>query len=110
MADRISTPWGLSDDAGNPVAEGITFYSTPSHGGYRVSEARRSEMHPALRAIGDESDFHGPGWFEEDCEWVALALTWPNLYPVEAREVAQEIAARYYPAALAALERDTAGA
>lgn len=60
-----STPWGLSDDS-KKLAKGVTVFSTPGHGGVRVSAKRMCEIpsvfHKAAIVRKD-----GAGWFEEDC-------------------------------------------
>jgi len=65
------TPWGKSQGK-EIVATGITFYSTAGHGGYYVSKAMRSIM-PARYVNHD-------GWYEEDCEWAKVALSFPYLF------------------------------
>lgn len=59
-----TTPWGQSD---NPVykADGVTWHTTPSHGGIELSP----ERHAAIRkAIPRFSTFAGGHWYEEDCD------------------------------------------
>ena len=56
---RDASPWGVVETA-VPLADGIIFVHTPSHGGIWLSEARLDQMPPAERS----SD----GWYEEDCE------------------------------------------
>ena len=89
--ETMETPWGASDHV-EKIAEGIEFVSTPSHGGYRLDAER------TLRVL---HDFHGPdsglcraGWFEEDCDWAYVALTFPVLFPPEAQEAARRTVAR----------------
>jgi hypothetical protein len=53
----IHTPWGAADYV-HVVADGITEYSTPSHGGIGITQSRLMEMPPALR---------DGLWYEEDC-------------------------------------------
>lgn len=70
------TPWGLSDRA-EILADGITWYSTPSHGGYHLSPERMRQ----LRAKFPEYKlFAGAPWFEEDCDCVLVHLAFPELY------------------------------
>lgn len=84
------TPWGAAD--GKYVyGPGVTFYSCPGHGGFKVSDGQMGRMHPALAKVGKA------GWFEEDCEWGAVAVAFPHLF--SAKEVDQAIASLkdYYP-------------
>ena len=75
----IHTPWGVADYA-REYAEGIVFYGTPSHGGFKLSAERLAQMHSALR----EKD----GWFEEDCAWAKVAFAFPECFADEQREAA----------------------
>lgn len=67
----MRTPWGQSDHE-QRYAEGVTFYGTPSHGGFKLSAARNREVVPSLRLDG--------GWYEEDCDWYRVAYTFPHLF------------------------------
>lgn len=90
---RIQTPWGLSDDGGMFVADGITWYSTPSHGGYHVTGAALDaiplELRRTMRAWRRAAD--DDPWFEEDCEWCAVVIAHPWIIPEpdRARELAK---------------------
>jgi len=56
----MRTPWGNSDyeeECGN----GIKFYGTPSHGGYKIP-AKLNKLIPSYMRKTN-------GWYEEDCEW-----------------------------------------
>ncbi|MEQ8285731.1 hypothetical protein [Thalassospira sp.] len=75
----VHTPWGIADHC-REYAEGITFYGTPSHGGFKLSPERLAAMHPALRVPA--------GWFEEDCEWAKVAFAFPECFTPEQREAA----------------------
>lgn len=86
-----STPWGKPDyPYPEQIADGIYWYSTPSHGGYWLSPERREQMPPALRAI---RPFGGrEGWYEEDCDWAIVALSFPEHFNEHAREAARDTA------------------
>lgn len=85
----IQTPWGLADSC-KAVAPGIAFFSTPSHGGYRLSPERNAAV---LAKLPGFQTFCGvPGWYEEDCDWAAVALTFPEYFPAEAVKVAAAMA------------------
>lgn len=74
----MKTPWGIADHV-EQKAPGIVWVSTPSHGGFKVNT-------PALDKIPQEwrtNSFNGQGvhgWFEEDCDWCLVALTFPELF------------------------------
>jgi hypothetical protein len=78
------TPWGVADTV-KPIADGIVFYATPSHGGFCLSPERMQAMPEQLRACS----FTGDNWFEEDCSWCAVVLAFPEHFPVEDQKVAQ---------------------
>ena len=65
----VSTPWGPSQGA-EEIADGITFYTTASHGGFHLSPKRQAAMPGFMRA---ESWAGGP-WYEEDCDWSMVAV------------------------------------
>lgn len=92
----VSTPWGTSIDRA-VYTDAIHFYSTPSHGGFRVTGAALDLIPPAWRAYakrwgGSES------WYEEDCAWAAVALTFPDLFEADEVAFARRIAAQFLPA------------
>ena len=76
--DNITTPWGRSDTA-TVYAEGITFYTTPSHGGFRLSPERAEKMPKEYREYGDKwakgMHTYSGEWYEEDCAALAVIAT-----------------------------------
>ena len=66
------TPWSRADYA-YTYGRGVVSYSTPGHGGFRLSPTRNTQVHEALR--------NADGWYEEDVEWAAAAVTFPELFP-----------------------------
>ena len=77
-SDKMRSPWGEIDSTTKTGVSGVTMVETASHGGYRVTAKRAREMHPALfdLAIDYGSRYY---WFEEDCDYVAVLLTWPRI-------------------------------
>ncbi|MCC8956033.1 hypothetical protein H8B02_22150 [Bradyrhizobium sp. Pear77] len=65
------TPWGASQGA-TVYAEGVEQHSTAGHGGFKLSAEENRKVHPSLRSTG--------GWYEEDCEWAIVAITFPHLF------------------------------
>jgi len=92
-----STPWGPAERT-EQVAPGIVFFSTASHGGYRLSQTRLAEMPDYLR---DARHITGP-WFEEDCEAALVVLAFPEDFPEGAADRAAESVARWFPRTLEA--------
>ncbi len=94
----VHTPWGPSQTI-QEIAPGITLYSTASHGGFHLSEARVASMPKHLRDFipfgGTQS---GPGrWFEEDADWSVVALAFPQFFPAEAIAAAMNTLRHYKP-------------
>lgn len=73
----MNSPWGKIDNTEATGVRGVTWVSTPSHGGYRVTEKRTRDMSPHLYDLAIH--YGGYYWFEEDCDWVAVILTWPEI-------------------------------
>lgn len=82
-----STPWGKPHNI-TEHAPGIQEVSCGRHGGYKLDRARNAAVHEAARKAG--------GWYEEDCEWCWVALTFPELFP-ELLPFAVSTAKNYYP-------------
>lgn len=83
----MHTPWGVSDYR-KEYAPGVVFYGTPSHGGFKLSPERNSQ----IRAEWRIDNYPWPGWYEEDCDANYVAATFPELFPhVDQAEVAEAI-------------------
>lgn len=65
------TPWGLAQDT-VIYGPGVTYYATPSHGGFFLEPDANSCVRPALHARD--------GWYEHDGAWSAVAITFPQLF------------------------------
>jgi len=85
----MNTPWGPSQSH-KYIAPGIIAVSTASHGGYYIWPHTLTKMPEALRAI--RSPYAPEGWYEEDCDWVIVALAFPEHFPRETLEVAISMA------------------
>jgi hypothetical protein len=88
------TPWGKADHV-KEVTPGIWQVGTPGHGGYKLDRAHNLKVHPAWRNAG--------GWYEEDCDWARVVLTFPELYTEQDREQAHSTAKQYTPDEYAAV-------
>lgn len=89
----VETPWGLADHV-TEIAPGIVSYSTPSHGGIHLSDARLAAMPKLLREL---KTWAGPGWYEEDCDWSVVALAFPQFFKPDDREAAARTLKGYRP-------------
>lgn len=81
------TPWGKSQGK-QVLVPGITFYDTPGHGGYYVSKA--------VRAVMPKEYVNADGWYEEDCEWCKVALSFPHLFTPAIVDVARNVYKSYF--------------
>lgn len=86
------SPWGAIQDITH-VADGISFVSTPSHGGYKLDRKLNAKIPKIFR---DCASLPG-GWYEEDCAWSIVAITFPEYFPPEALDIAHNSAKRWYP-------------
>jgi len=82
-----TSPWGSIDNVERP-APGIARVTTPSHGGYKLTKERNAAVNPAWRDRG--------GWYEEDCEWAAVHITFPDVFPDD-QAVARRVARDWMP-------------
>lgn len=73
----MNTPWGQSDHE-RILGEGIVFYGTPSHGGFKVQHEQNMRIPVALR--------NKDGWYEEDCDIEILCFVFPELFPENDQE------------------------
>lgn len=88
------TPWGASQDA-TIYAEGIVLHTTASHGGFKLSPERNRNVHPMLRT---EDAF-----YEEDCAWAGVAVTFPHLFTSYERRCAEKTLKDSWPDAWEAI-------
>ncbi len=83
-----TTPWGGSQLA-TIYAEGVVSHSTSGHGGFHLSPGRNRQVDASVRSAG--------GWYEEDCEWAIVALTFPDLFTGYERRCADDAARNSFP-------------
>ncbi len=82
-----STPWGPTQCI-KTYADGVVSHSTAGHGGFHLSAARNAKVPAAIR---DEE-----GWYEEDCAWACVAITFPSLFTNFERRHAERTMQLYY--------------
>lgn len=82
------TPWGASQQT-HQWAVGIVQVFTASHGGFHLDQVHNDAVHQAWRSPD--------GWYEEDCEWAIVALTFPDVFDPDTVESAQQTAKNWYP-------------
>ena len=84
----MNTPWGKSDYK-EDIAEGITFYGTPSHGGFKLRSKQNKQMPEYMR--------NTDGWYEEDCEWSKVATIFPSAFNAKSQIDAQNTLKNWMP-------------
>ena len=82
------TPWGWSQMA-TVYAEGVVSHVTASHGGFHLSPERNAQVHASLRS--DDC------FYEEDCCWAAVAITFPDLFTGYERRIADATCKTWQP-------------
>jgi hypothetical protein len=90
MPDRVC-PWEGKASV-KAVAEGIVWIDAPGHGGFQVSQDRYAAMPQKYR----ELSFTGDQYFEEDCSWCAVVLSFPEAFSEGTRQAAQRTYERVY--------------
>ncbi|OHZ38551.1 DUF7007 domain-containing protein [Agrobacterium vitis] len=88
------TPWGVSQRT-SIYADGVECHSTASHGGFKLSAGRNVQVHPILRLEG--------GFYEEDCAWATVAITFPDLFTGFERRCAEATIRDWQPDAWEAI-------
>ena len=86
-----TTPWGRAQ-YGYKYGPGVNSYGCAGHGGFKVAAGKLKKMHPALAAVGGDD-----GWFEEDCDWAAVAVAFPEMFTQKDVDYALESLIRWNP-------------
>lgn len=73
----MNTPWGASQEVTH-IADGLSFVSTASHGGYHLSTERQAQIaarFPLFRSYTGTLE-----WLEEDCDCTVAMLAFPDCF------------------------------
>jgi hypothetical protein len=89
----VYTVWGEAQSI-KKIAEGITLYTTASHGGFHISEERFMELPKPLK---DYKVWNNKNWYEEDCDWVVVVLGFPQYFEGRDIEAAKKSLKLYNP-------------
>ncbi len=81
QASGQETPWGRAQHT-ETYGPGMVRYSTSGHGGFHLAPEANKSIPLALRAQD--------GWYEEDCAWAAIALTFGDLFTAYERKAARK--------------------
>lgn len=82
------TPWGKPDEV-LEYEPGMYWLSTPSHGGFYLAQEHNAQIPEEWR----QASFCGQGergWYEEDCDWAFVALTFPQHFSAAQVRAAQQ--------------------
>lgn len=71
-----NSPWDQVQQSAE-LGPGIWEVSTAGHGGFLISAERRAAMPAYLR---NAKTYAGGNAYEEDCDWILIALAWPELF------------------------------
>ncbi len=85
---RRSTPWGESQGE-TQYAPGVVFYSTASHGGFKLSQEANSVIPEIFR--------NADGWYEEDCEAAIVSTFLPGLFTAREVRKSHDTLVGWYP-------------
>ncbi|AYM14789.1 MULTISPECIES: DUF7007 domain-containing protein [Agrobacterium] len=91
-----STPWGGSQMA-VIYAEGVIAHMTAGHGGFHLSADRNAKVHLLLRKETP--------WYEEDCEWAIVAISFPELFTGHEHSLAEKTVRNTWPDAWEVIHR-----
>ena len=75
------SPWGRIDSA-RDYGDGIVQVTTGSHGGFRV-RADLNEQIPLSWQYVTHGQLGRHGWYEEDCDWSIVAVTFTDRFDME---------------------------
>lgn len=93
------TPWGISDSS-EFIRDGIMFFATPGHGGFRCEtklyRERCQEKKIPYKPASDY-DTRRYTWFEEDGEWAYLAIAFPEHFSEDNLKIADRSIRNYDP-------------
>lgn len=99
-----SSPWGKVDGH-TPFGDlGLYHHSTAGHGGIYVPDEMLRRMPKPYR---DANGYAGRNWFEEDCEWALVALSFPSGLSEKQIESATRTVKNWYPHAYMAVTGET---
>jgi hypothetical protein len=83
------SPWGPAQVT-YQIASGVVFYSTSSHGGFKVEDEQNENIPPEYRRMD--------GWYEEDCEAALVVLYVPGeAFTTKERQEAARTVAQWFP-------------
>ncbi len=90
-----STPWGPGQYV-KTFARGVAEIGTAGHGGLRVSRglALRTMRKEILACAIERRDYF---WFEEDCDYMLVVLSMPEVFPPETQDAAQASVKTWHP-------------
>ena len=91
----MHTPWGQSDYQ-QEHGVGITFYGTPSHGGFKLS-AKLNNQIPQYFRDATWGNLGAAGWYEEDCDAAIDIVLFADRFEAKAVADSLDLLAHYLP-------------
>ena len=88
----MNSPWGAIQTC-RTIAPGIISVTTASHGGLHVAPDLLAKMPEAMRS----TPYSRGGWFEEDCDWALVAVSFPEAFGETLVQAAKRTIASVYP-------------
>lgn len=88
------SPWGTVDYAEKLGEMGIVSVQTPGHGGIYVPPNLVKHMPEKYRAYTKKWS-NSENWYEEDCAWACVAVTFQELFKPEVVKRAKQIVAEW---------------
>lgn len=85
---RDYTPWGASQGT-TWFADGILCHGTASHGGFELAPYRNAQIPLSMRSVS--------GFYEEDCEWAIVAVTFPGFFTDREQRLADQTMRDWHP-------------
>ncbi len=95
MTTITNTPWGHAQNA-QMIGAGVYSVETASHGGIFVTDEMLPAIPAAWRAYAKKWS-QSENWFEEDCAWSAVAVTFPTMFSPDVVDRAHKISAHFLP-------------
>ena len=82
------SPWGKIQDT-KVISDGISFVSTASHGGFKLSRELNAQIPKCFRKEG--------GWYEEDCEYSIVIMFFPEFFKEKDIDIAMNTVKNWFP-------------
>lgn len=93
LREGSRTPWGFAQSV-RELEPGIVWVSTPSHGGFRLTDTLNRKIPNYLR---EGSTMREAGWYEEDCDAAIVMAVFPGTRESVSEEAVKSTFANWFP-------------